>query len=232
MEFREWEKYYSQILLDFGYDRAKDEEAAALLAELSAQKNLATVEELRVHLADKEVFVFGDGPSLREAVGNDNFEGTLIAADGATSALMEKGLVPQLIVTDLDGKVEDQLAANEKGATVVVLAHGDNMEALRQWVPKFEGKLVATSQSAPVKHLLSFGGFTDGDRAVFLADHFGARTITLVGFDFGSDRGRGSPSDYEEEIDLNDRDKVKMRKLTWANVLIAMLDNPAISFFR
>ena len=232
MEFREWEKYYSQILLDFGYDRAKDEEAAALLAELSAQKKLATVEELRVHLADKEVFVFGDGPSLREAVGNDNFEGTLIAADGATSALMEKGLVPQLIVTDLDGKVEDQLAANEKGATVVVLAHGDNMEALRQWVPKFEGELVATSQSAPVRHLLSFGGFTDGDRAVFLADHFGARTITLVGFDFGSDRGRGSPSDYEEEIDLNDRDKVKMRKLTWANVLIAMLDNPAISFYR
>jgi len=232
MQFSEWQKYYEQILLDFGYDGEKDVEAAEILAEVSTGKNLASIEELRVLLAGKYVYVFGDGPSLPESLEGRNFEGTLVAADGATSALMAKNIVPNIIVTDLDGKVEDQVAANEKGAIVVILAHGDNIPALKEWVPRFSKKIVATSQSRPVKHLLSFGGFTDGDRAVFLADHFAAKDIQLVGFDFGSDRGRVNPADYEDEIDLNDRDKVKMRKLTWANVLIAMLDNPAISFYR
>lgn len=228
MDFSEWERYYEQILLDFGFERSRDEEAAEVLAGLTKGMSLAGVEDLRQHLADKEVFVFGNGPSLAGALKGRSFGGTLVAADGATTALMARGLVPHIIVTDLDGRVEDQLTANEKGAIVVVLAHGDNIATLREWVPRFTGRIVATSQSAPVKHLLSFGGFTDGDRAVFLADHFGARRIMLVGFDSGSDRGPYSMDD--EEMDLSDRGRVKMRKLTWANVLIAMLDNPAISF--
>ncbi|MBM4248807.1 MAG: DUF115 domain-containing protein [Euryarchaeota archaeon] len=232
MDYSQWEKYYDQIMLDFGYDTEKDVEAAEVLAGVSTGKSLATIEDLRVPLSGKHVYVFGDGPGLPDSLEGHHFEGTLVSADGATSALMARSIVPNIIVTDLDGRVEDQVAANEKGAVVVILAHGDNMPALREWVPRFAGKIVATSQSRPIKHLLSFGGFTDGDRAVFLADHFGAKRITLVGFDFGSDRGRVNPADYEEEIDLNDRDKVKMRKLTWANVLIAMLDNPAISFYR
>ena len=230
MEFSEWEKYYEQILLDFGYDRARDEEAAEVLAELSAGSSLAGLEELGRHLTDMEVYVFGDGPSLREALESHQFHGTIVAADGATSALMERGIVPQLIVTDLDGRVEDQVAANERGAIVVVLAHGDNIPALREWVPRFRGKLVVTSQSAPIRHLHNFGGFTDGDRAVYIADHFGARRIVLVGFDFAGDRG--PPYKVDEGLDTSDRGRVKMRKLTWANVLIAMLDNPAIEFFR
>ena len=232
MEFGEWEKYYSQILLDFGYDGAKDEESAGVLADISTGKNLGGIEDLKPLLVGKEVYVSGDGPSLKETVERYKFEGTLIAANGATSALMAKGMVPHIIVTDLDGNVDDQVAANENGAIVIILAHGDNIPALNEWVPKFNGKIMVTSQSAPVKHLLNFGGFTDGDRAVFLADHFGAKRIILVGFDFGSDRSQPQPQDYEDEIDLSDRGKVKMRKLTWANVLIAMLDNQAISFFR
>jgi uncharacterized Rossmann fold enzyme len=232
MEFSQWEKYYEQILLDFGYERAKDDEAAAVLEDVSTGRNLASVGELKEHLVGKIVHVFGDGPSLPKTVADNDFDGTLIAADGATSSLMAKGIVPHIIVTDLDGKVEDQIAANEKGAIVIILAHGDNITALKEWVPKFPGKIMATAQSGPRKHLLNFGGFTDGDRGAFLADHFGAKRIILVGFDFGSDRGWASQEEYEEEIDPSDRNKVKMRKLTWANVLIAMLDNPAIQFYR
>jgi hypothetical protein len=32
--------------------------------------------------------------------------------------------------------------------------------------------------------IYNFGGFTDGDRAAYLADQVGARSITLTGFDF------------------------------------------------
>jgi uncharacterized Rossmann fold enzyme len=64
MEFSQWEKYYEQILLDFGYERAKDDEAAAVLEDVSTGRNLASVGELKEHLVGKIVHVFGDGPSL------------------------------------------------------------------------------------------------------------------------------------------------------------------------
>jgi hypothetical protein len=69
--------------------------------------------------------------------------------------------------------------------------------------------------------LVNFGGFTDGDRAVFLADHFKAKNIYLVGFDF-----EGKDSAFKK------LDKVKLKKLDWAHVLIAMLDSPAIQFIE
>ena len=66
---------------------------------------------------------------------------------------------------------------------MVVHAHGDNIPLLKHWVPRFTGPLVATTQSTPLPHVHNFGGFTDGDRAVFAADELGAASITLVGFD-------------------------------------------------
>ena len=38
----------------------------------------------------------------------------------------------------------------------------------------------------------NFGGFTDGDRCVFLANHFKANKIILLGMDFGTKIGRYS----------------------------------------
>ena len=44
-------------------------------------------------------------------------------------------------------------------------------------------------------HLIKFkilGGFTDGDRGVFLANHFNAKKIILFGMDFGNQIGKFS----------------------------------------
>ncbi len=60
--------------------------------------------------------------------------------------------------------------------------------------------------------LLNVGGFTDGDRAVFLAEHSGARRILLWGFDFGS----------VDEPDPGARAR-KLAKLAWAGRLIGEL---------
>jgi uncharacterized Rossmann fold enzyme len=226
MEYAEWEQYYTAIINDLCYDRAQDEEAAGVLSELVEGREQATDEELREALFGAHAFIFANGPDLERGLDRKEFLGTLIAADGATSGLMARGVVPHIIVTDLDGRVEDQLAASAKGAMTVVLAHGDNIPALREWVPKFRGKLVATSQSPPIKNLRSFGGFTDGDRAVFIADHFRAREITLVGF--GADEDERFPPEGEGGDPV--RKRMNLRKLTWCNVLIAMLDNPVIEF--
>ena len=40
----------------------------------------------------------------------------IIAADGATTRLLSAGVLPSVIVTDLDGILSDILAANERGS--------------------------------------------------------------------------------------------------------------------
>jgi len=55
--------------------------------------------------------------------------------------------------------------------------------------------------------LRNYGGFTDGDRAVCIAEHFGAARVTLAGFDFDNPIP-DTPS--------------KLRKLAWARKIIGM----------
>jgi len=221
MDFSEWQKYYLEIVNVFGFDIGQDVDAAMLLVDLVKGKDIVSVEKVRQKIEGRDVYVFGGAGTLEKHLETYRFPGTLIAADGATTALVKKKMVPDLIVSDLDGKVEDQVAMNKKGAIMLPHAHGDNMPALKKWVPKFKGPILPTCQVAPPEPLVNFGGFTDGDRAVFLADHFKAKNIYLAGFDF-----EGKDSAFKT------MDKAKLKKLDWAHVLIAMLDNPAIQFIE
>ncbi len=98
----------------------------------------------------------------------------------------------------------------------MILGHGDNGPAVRRWAPQFAGRTVATTQSRPSGGLFDFGGFTDGDRAVYLADHFGAKEIRLSGWDFEH------PSAKDEDP------RRKRRKLDWAYILLQNLDRPEL----
>lgn len=208
MDFPAWEPFYQQILKDFGFSRARDEAVAASLDLLLGGRRVADA-DLGTLLRGKEVTVAGNGPNLEAEIGAAR--GILIAADEATSVALAHGLRPAILVTDLDGEVADQLKANADGAIAVVHGHGDNGEAVEKWAPSFSGWTVATTQSRSVGGLRNFGGFTDGDRAVFLADHFGAARIRLVGFDF-------------ETPNAKDRDlRLKQRKLDWAYILLGSL---------
>lgn len=208
MDFREWEPFYVQILNDFGFSRT-DDEAVARDLDVRLGGRRAAKTDLRRLIRGKDVTVAGNGPNLSDEI--HEAHGVLIAADEATSVILGKGRRPALIVTDLDGFVEDQVKANDTGAIAVVHGHGDNGPAVRKWAPLFAGSTVATTQSKPVGGLHNFGGFTDGDRAVFLADHFGASNIRLLGFDFE----HPSPKDLDP--------RMKQRKLDWAYILLSAL---------
>ncbi len=209
MDFEAWEPFYVQILKDFGFSRTDDEVVAAELDRILAGTR-ASDADLRRLIRGKEVTVAGNGPNVEAEIADTR--GVLLAADEATSVALASGRLPSVLVTDLDGNVGDQLKANQEGTVAVVHAHGDNRPAVREWAPRFPGATVATTQSRPVGGLRNFGGFTDGDRAVFLADHFGARRIRLVGFDF-------------ERPNEKDRDlRMKQRKLDWAYILLSSLD--------
>jgi hypothetical protein len=223
MKYKEWKKIYEEIILDFGYDKKKDEEAAIILSKLikdrfpeeqrSTSVNRQTYDSLRRSISGREIAVCGNAPSLesdiRDARLVTRFEWTIMAADGATSVLINSGIIPDIIVTDLDGTIGDILYANRLGAIVVVHAHGDNIEELKKVVPQLSN-VIGTTQTEPLENVHNFGGFTDGDRCVFIANEFSATRIELFGFDF-------------EDPTVDDIKKKK--KLKWAEKLIEMVLN-------
>ncbi|MDO8873545.1 MAG: DUF115 domain-containing protein [Methanoregula sp.] len=202
MEFKDWEPHYCEILAYFGFDRAGDEEAARLLASLLPRDNLLSLAALT---CDNPVTVCGNAPCLKDEL--DKIHGVVFAADAAADVLDANGIRPDAVFTDLDGASDRLLALNKEGTIVVVHAHGDNIALLKHWVPRFNGPLVATTQSTPLSHVHNFGGFSDGDRAVFAADELGAEQITLIGFD----------------LDDKDVEPVKRGKLIWARKLLALI---------
>ena len=202
MDFAEWEPHYREILEYFGFDQAGDEEAARLLSSLLKCDNLLSLASLT---DGNEVTVCGNAPCLKDEL--EKISGIVFAADAAAEVLDAHGIFPDAIFTDLDGATDRFIELNIEGTIMVIHAHGDNMPLLRHWVPRFKGKVVGTTQSTPLPHVYNFGGFTDGDRAVFAADELGASHINLVGFD----------------LDDKDVDPLKRGKLFWARKLLALI---------
>jgi uncharacterized Rossmann fold enzyme len=214
MRFEEWEPIYVRILDDFGFSRTEDERSARILDALLIGKHLCDERYISRHIAE-EVTICGDATTLERQLSSLESSGTTISADGATKELMDAGIRPDIIVTDLDGDVDAQLEANRLGSLVVVHAHGDNVAALEKHVPRFEGSIAGTTQSRPFGTLHNYGGFTDGDRAVMLARHFGAKHIRLLGFDF-----------IEPRQKVGKERAIKVRKLEWARAMIFDLNPP------
>jgi uncharacterized Rossmann fold enzyme len=101
----------------------------------------------------------------------------------------------------LDGDVDDQLEAWRKGSWIVVHAHGDNMPRVSEVVPKINARILGTTQVRPFGRLYNFGGFTDGDRAAFMAHELGASKIYLAGMDLGTEIGQYSgKKDVERKL--------------------------------
>lgn len=152
----------------------------------------------------RDCIVFGAGPSLdtdlKRLVQAGFLKKVLIAADGATSAVI-KHRNPDIVVTDFDGEVEPQLTAWHRGARLVVHGHGDNLERVEQIVPNLLARVIGTIQTRPFGKLFNFGGFTDGDRAAFMAHELGASKIYLAGMDLGQKIGRHSgDKDLERKL--------------------------------
>ena len=185
-----WESKYRGILKDFGYSRKKDEQSSRLLDSL-LPKNIG-VKKIRDLIENKPVFVIGAGPSLSSCISilKKHKKITKIVADGATKAMIENHLKPDIVVTDLDGDIKSLKKVGDRNTIMIVHAHGDNSEKLN--LVKYFKNCIGTTQTKPKGKIHNFGGFTDGDRSVFLANHFKAKQIILLGMDFGNRIGRYS----------------------------------------
>jgi uncharacterized Rossmann fold enzyme len=210
MDFDTWEPVYEAILADFGFPRAADERARDLLADLL---DPGTVAPADLDLGGT-VAVAGAGPTLVPDPGDAALDRVraadrVVAASDAATALRDVGVDIDCMVTDLDetGSVAGTLT--REGTPVAVHAHGDNEPALCDRVPTLDhAAVLPTTQAAPAGPVANPGGFTDGDRAAFLADACGADSLAFVGWAF----------------DNPTVDELKRQKLDWAERLLRWLE--------
>lgn len=211
MDLGEWAPIYREIVHDFGFNSAEDERSARILSHLLTLKGSSESTQSKLHhvINRRKVLVCGKAPTLIHDIKSGKIEAreTIIAADGATSTLLAQGVIPHIIVSDLDGNINDLKLANAMCAIMVIHAHGDNIDAIKEHVPSLS-TVLGTTQARPLTNVLNIGGFTDGDRAVFLAKKYDARTVSAIGFDFSD--SSVSPT--------------KKRKLQWAKLLLEGTD--------
>jgi 2-amino-4-hydroxy-6-hydroxymethyldihydropteridine diphosphokinase len=217
VEYSAWAPRYERIRAEFGFPFDREEAAAQVLESLlPAPDGADPLVRIRDRIAGRDAVVVGlapaAGPPPLWRRPSDARPPCILTADGATATCLAAGIVPTVIVTDLDGPVVSEIAANRRGSLVVVHAHGDNVPALREWVPQFPGEIVGSWAGPPRGPLLNVGGFTDGDRAAYLAADAGAREVLLWGFDF----------DHVTETDPVARAR-KLAKLRWARELLREL---------
>lgn len=181
-----WLKAYEKIkqqLAPLHLNFGKDEEARDVLNDLIARNHSHSLNFLR----GKTVVVFAAGKSSNNFLSDKKFlhahDIVFIATDGVLEKLFAAGMTPHLVCTDLDSDFRFISKASKLGSITVVHAHGDNIPKIKKHVPRLAGIIIGTTQIAPTRKIHNFGGFTDGDRAVFLALRFGAKAIGLTGFD-------------------------------------------------
>ena len=206
-----WWPLQDEINSQFGFSRSREKVSSRLISRLyKTEGNLSEI------IFGREVTIVGAGISANESIPG----GVLIAADGAVSACLKRELIPDIIVTDLDGNLPDMIFANNKGSKIVVHAHGDNLSRLFEFSKKIQVISLTTTYPSPGTNC--WGGFTDGDRALMMSLSYDASSVNLVGFDFekvGEYTGKYSPK--------------KLQKLSWARQVVERCEQETgkINFF-
>lgn len=215
MEFETWNPVYRRILDDFGYDPAGDERArdvlAALFEDATDGDGQNVVEEAMsiLDFSEQTVAIAGGADTLTDDLSLVEEAAVVVAASNAASELRELGYEVDCMVTDLDKVPETAQKLAADGTPVAIHAHGDNVPAIESYVPTFDASaVIPTTQARPVGPVQNFGGFTDGDRAAFLADEFGADRLVFPGWEFD-----------DESVTAE-----KRRKLEWAARLLQWLE--------
>ena len=204
MDYADWNPIYELIRTDFGYDRAGDERARDELALHAQPFDLD-----RLDVDSATVAIAGGARTLDEELDVAAAADVVFAASTAADVLDRADVRVDLLVTDLDKNPETAVTMTREGRPTAVHAHGDNVDLLRRVVPRMDcTNVLATTQVEPIDSVYNFGGFTDGDRAAFLADHLGAEELVFPGWDFDD------PTVGEEKRD----------KLEWAKRLLAVLE--------
>ena len=205
-----WWSFQDSIEDQFGFSRVREDVASRFAARIFTQKA-----DISNHVKDRDLVIVGGGINSF----TDIPESDLLVADGALRACLERGTIPEFIVTDLDGYISDLIWASKHGSKVIMHSHGDNLAALYRYSSYI--RPICVTSTYPSTGTSCWGGFTDGDRALMMALSLGCKSVQLIGFDFsriGDYSGKYSPR--------------KLEKLAWAKKIVTecMQRSSSVSF--
>ena len=211
MTIQGWKTIFKEIRKEFGYKEIDDLHSAQKLNSILKKEFLK--KEFQGLILDKTVFVIGAGPSLSKSLSYVKRckNVTKIVADGAVQALLEKNIKPDILITDLDGDLKSIKKIGKTNIPIIVHAHGDNCDKL-EMIKNFTN-VSGTTQTKRFGKVENFGGFTDGDRCVFIANFFGAKKIVLIGMDFGQNIGKYSKHKVKNR-------RIKLKKLKFGKKIL------------
>ena len=211
MTIRGWKTIFKEIRKEFGYKEIDDLHSAEKLNSLLKKRFLK--KNFQKLISNKTIFVIGAGPSLSKSLSYIKRckNVTKIVADGSVQALLEKNIKPDILVTDLDGDLKSITKIGKTNIPIIVHAHGDNCDKL-EMIKNFTN-VSGTTQTKRFGKVENFGGFTDGDRCVFIANFFGAKKIVLIGMDFGQNIGKYSKHKVKNR-------RIKLKKLKFGKKIL------------
>ncbi len=232
-----WLEIYDAIRALMRYTIATDLYATQLSESLMYQKIIEHMEEPqrlvsrifdntcdKIHYA--ETCILGGSSTLEEQIRKpyllSNCE-TVIAVDGASRLAKNHGIIPDIVVTDLDGSWDTLTHLFKEKTIFVIHAHGDNIAALRLLLPLSPyNRTLLTIQTKPYIGIGKvIGGFTDGDRALVLAIACRAKRIVLLGMNFSEKTGWWSKPWLKNSIMpwREKRKKLAIAKTLMSNVI-------------
>ncbi len=180
-----------------GYDRIGDCFAASVAEQLAYEAwlrdHLVDITTLCRIISSNYVCIAGGSSSLEKHIDYIDKCDVLVAVDGATRVLLNNGIIPSIVVTDLDGEWGSLLKAADNGSYLVVHVHGDNYRNVLSFITNYNSPygFMFTHQCPGWGQYSGFvPGFTDGERALGLTILckpgrvvlYGMRTWEKVGY--------------------------------------------------
>lgn len=219
---------YKEIIDMMGFLEAEDIKSRDILHDIFSQReynlenNILHLEKL--FLKYTKILIFGGGPDAEYFVNyiheNHDFKNLsenllIIAVDGITELLYENRIIPDIIFTDLDGILFETINRPEfKKTSFIIHAHGDNINQIKSFRKFLTNSkfLIGTTQVESKIPIINHGGFTDGDRALFLISNFlkEYHNVFIFGFDFCDIIGKYSKPHLMSDQKVN---SIKKRKL-------------------
>ncbi len=139
-------------------------------------------------------------------------------------------------MTDLDGLSPERLELFlSSGVMLAIHGHGDNIEKLQaiESLLQQSSRIIATTQVKPHFPIINPGGFTDGDRGLYLCHHLAPsdKPFFLFGYDFGSEIGEFSKESFESNLPMTPQKHLKMQLCHQLIETLKIKKRRAILFF-
>ena len=223
---KSWLNFWYPKICEFLH-LSPEEDLLALESSLTKLSSNFSLNNLVNLLESKRVIAIAPGIHLEKEIDEylqreKKSRDVLVSADGATSYLLSRDIIPHIIVSDLDGNASDQLEAQKKGSVILLHIHGDNYKKIEPFFKEISARnFLITTQIHPLPNSFNFFGFTDGDRIVCLSTYMKTAEIVLIGYDFGSEIGK-----FSKNGSLDERFKErKMKKFVIGKSIINWCSN-------